>query len=175
MHCLLVPNLNHLPSHVSSIEPFNKQYACLFHSVICFSPMDFYLVFLRCFFFFFLNSPHSVLFLMKEIFNSSCVPKSDTAFPIICWLGDLKKERLGVTVLGVWWRFHRMAMFKCLNYASDSCVFFVNWNTILRRNLSLHIDQAGRGTLIGYWRFPWVFYCKCLYVYMSACVLKYIF
>lgn len=135
--------------------------------------------FLSCvsevFFFFFLNSSHSVLFLMKEIFNSSCVPKSDTAFPIICWLGDLKKERLGVTVLGVWWRFHRMAMFKCLNYASDSCVFFVNWNTILRRNLSLHIDQAGRGTLIGYWRFPWVFYCKCLYVYMSACVLKYIF
>lgn len=134
-------------------------------------------IFILCFWgvFFFLNSSHSVLFLMKEIFNSSCVPKSDTAFPIICWLGDLKRERLGVTVLGVWWRFHRMAMFKCLNYASDSCVFFVNWNTILRRNLSLHIDQAGRGTLIGYWRFPWVFYCKCLYVYMSACVLKYIF
>lgn len=172
MHCLLVPNLNHLPSHVSSIEPFNKQYACLFHSV------SLQWIFILCFwgvFFFFLNSSHSVLFLMKEIFNSSCVPKSDTAFPIICWLGDLKKERLGVTVLGVWWRFHRMAMFKCLNYASDSCVFFVNWNTILRRNLSLHIDQAGRGTLIGYWRFPWVFYCKCLYVYMSACVLKYIF
>ena len=44
MHCLLVPNLKTatvLLTQGTSIEVFNKQCACLFQGIICFSSMDF--------------------------------------------------------------------------------------------------------------------------------------
>ena len=44
-------------------------------------PWSFDLVFLRCSV---VYSSLSIPFLMKEMFHSSCVPKSDTAFCVIC-------------------------------------------------------------------------------------------
>ena len=49
------------------------------------------------------------------------------------WSDDLERGFLW----SLFWGFDGSSIqcLKCLNYKTDSCIFFVNWNTILRRNL----------------------------------------
>ena len=141
MNWLLVPNVKTatiLLSKGASIEAFNKQDACLSRGTICLSSMEFWSCVsevLSCLFFplySFSYGRNVSFFLCPKIRHClSCNMLHKRLLTV--WSDDLERGFLW----SLFWGFDGSPIecLKCLNYKMHSCVFFVNWNTILRRNL----------------------------------------
>lgn len=121
-------------SQETSIEAFNKQNACLFQGIVYFFSLDIFVLFF------------SIPFLMNESFKFFLRPNIrrntwkylEKGIPVISVLEFLAKGR------------QKIYFFRCLNYTTNKCIFYENQNTLLRRNLSLNMDQAGRSAVISY-------------------------
>ena len=141
MNWLLAPNLKTvtiLLSKGASIEAFNKQDACPSQGIICFSSVEFWSCIsevLSCLFFplySFSYERNVSFFLCPQIRYCLLCNMPHKWLPTV-WSDDVDRGFLW----SLFWGFDGSSMecLKCLNDNTDSCIFFVNWNTILRRDL----------------------------------------